>query len=155
VSPVDDIGGYLDFDWAKTEWRLGALYRRPLAKTGDWDFGFRIGVAWYANSGSTWIYSENHYDRGIEIAPALALSKHTGAGLLSVSGELPMVVTFHYGGGFLFSPKLAGAYELPLVPAVTVGARVAVGYRAGSGDAPLATGRGELQFLVLASYQVL
>jgi hypothetical protein len=38
---------------------------------------------------------------------------------------------------------------------MTVGARFGAGYRAGAGDAPLRTGRGELQFLVLATYQLL
>ena len=63
--------------------------------------------------------------------------------------------TMKYRAGFLFSPRLSVAFEAPLYPQVTVGARVGAGYRAGAGDAPLREGRGELQFLVLAGYQLL
>ena len=66
-----------------------------------------------------------------------------------------MTVTMKYRAGFLFSPRVSFAFEMPLYPQVTVGARVGAGYRAGAGDAPLREGRGELLFLVLAGYQVL
>ena len=66
-----------------------------------------------------------------------------------------MTVTLKYKSGFLFEPRLGVSYEMPLMPQVTVGARVALGYRAGAGDAPLSTGRGEVQFLVVAGYQLL
>jgi hypothetical protein len=155
VTPIDDLGGFIDLDWATTEWRLGALYRRPFGQSGSWDLAGRISLAWYANSGSSWAYAGNHYDRGLEIAPALLISKRAGTGVLSFSAEFPMIITVHYGGGFLFLPKATASYELPLIEAVTVGARAAIGYRAGSGSAPLATGRGEFEFLVLASYLIL
>ena len=155
VTPIDDVGGFLDLDWATTEWRLGALYRRPFGQTGSWDLGGRISLAWYADSGSSWAYAGNHYDRGLEISPALVISKRASTGVLSLSAEFPMVITVHYGGGSLFLPKAAASYELPLIQAVTVGARAAIGYRAGSGSAPLATGRGQFEFLVLASYLIL
>jgi len=155
LTPVDDLGAVADFDWGKTELRLGGIYRRPFGEAGGWDFAGRIGLAWYANFGSSWIYSGNHSDRGLEASPALVLSRRAGGGVFSVAGELPMTVTVRYNSGFLFTPRLASAYEMPLVEGMTVGARASLGYRAGAGDAPLKDGRGELQFLVLAGWQLL
>jgi hypothetical protein len=155
LTAVDDLGATLDFDWAKTELRLGGVYRHPFGAAGAWDSAGRIGLSWYANYGSSWVYSGNHADRGLEVSPALVLSRRGGGGVFSLAGELPMVVTFRNDSGFLFTPRLAGAYELPLVEGMTVGARASIGYRAGAGDAPLKEGRGELQFLVLAGWQLL
>jgi hypothetical protein len=151
----DDGGVYLSYDWAKSENRIGLLYRRPLAKAGAFDMAGRLAIAWYVNFGSDYIYDENHSDRGFEVVPALALSRRAAGGIFSVLGEAPMTVTMKYSAGFLFSPRVSLAYETPLYPAVTVGARVGLGYRAGAGDAPLKDGRGEVQFLVLAGYQLL
>jgi hypothetical protein len=155
VTQQDDLGAVLDFNWATTELRLGGFYRRPFDPTGGWDFAFRGTLSWYAAFGSSWIYPDNHADRGFEVAPALVFSRRAGGGVFSIAGEAPMTVTVRNGGGFLFQPKLAGSYEMPLMDGVTIGARTAIGYRAGAGDAPLKEGRGLFEFLVLASWQLL
>jgi hypothetical protein len=151
----DDVGVFLEYDWAKSENRLGLLYRRPLGKAGSFDVGGRLSAAWYLNFGSDYIHESNQSDRGLEIVPGIAFSRRGGAGIFSALAEAPMTVTTKYGSGFLFSPRASLAFEAPLYPSVTVGARVGAGYRAGAGDAPLREGRGELQFLVLAGYQLL
>jgi hypothetical protein len=151
----DDAGAFLSYDWAKSETRLGVLYRRPFGLAGPFDFAGRLSVAYYANFGSDWVYDENHSDRGIELVPGVSFSRRAGGGIFSILGEAPMTITGKYDAGFLFSPRASFAFETLLYPAVTVGARIGLGYRAGAGDAPLDDGRGEVQFLVLAGYQLL
>jgi hypothetical protein len=156
LSPQDDLGIVLDFNWATTELRLGGLYRRPFGAAGGWDTAGRLGLYWYAAFGSDWIYSDNHADRGLQLAPAFVLSRRAGmTGVFSLAAEAPMTVTIRYSSGFLFQPKLAGSYEMALMDGVSVGARAAIGYRAGAGDAPLKEGRGEVEFLILGSWQLL
>jgi hypothetical protein len=154
-SERDDLGALLSFDWAKSEFRLGVLYRRALGLAGSFDLGGRLTVAYYSNLGATYIYEENHSDRGFEVVPGVSLSRRAASGIFSILGEAPMTLTGKYDTGFLFSPRASVAYEALLYPEVTVGARIGIGYRAGAGDAPLDEGRGELQFLVLAGYQLL
>ncbi len=154
-SQEDDLGVFLDYDWAKTESRIGLFYRRPLGKAGPFDMAGRLAASWYTNFGAGYVYSDNHSDRGVDVTPALVLSRRAVGGLFSATAEAPMTVTMKYRAGFLFSPRLSLAFEVPLYPQVTVGARVGAGYRAGAGDAPLREGRGELQFLVVAGYQLL
>lgn len=153
-SQLDDGGAVLDYDWAKSETRLGLVYRRAVAEAGGFDVAVRLGLAYYANFGSDYVYSDNHSDRGFELQPAVALSRRAAGGLFSTSVEAPLTVTTKYGAGILFSPRLAVGFEVPLYPQVTIGARFGIGYRAGAGDAPLPEGRGELQFLVLAGYEL-
>jgi hypothetical protein len=151
----DDGGLFLDHDWAKSETRIGVLYRRPLSPAGPFAAGARLALAWYENFGATFVHDENHSDRGIEVAPGLALSRPAGGGIFSTIVEAPMTITTKYENGFLFSPRLSLAFEAPVYPEFTVGARAGVGYRAGAGGAPLREGRGELQFLIVAGYQLL
>jgi hypothetical protein len=151
----DDGGFLLSHDWAKSETRVGAFWRRPLSKAGPFDMAFRLAVAWWVNSGATFIFDENHSDRGFEVAPGLSLSRPTTGGVLSILVDAPMIVTGKYDTGFLFTPRAAFAFETPLDPSFSVGARAGAGYRAGAGDAPLKDGRGELQFVVFAGYQLL
>jgi hypothetical protein len=151
----DDGGVFLDHDWPKSETRIGVLYRRPLAPRGSWGVGARLAVAWYENFGATYIHDENHSDRGFEVAPGLAVSRPAGGGTFSTIAEAPLTVTWKYDSGILFSPRLSVAFEAPVYPEFTVGARAGVGYRAGAGDAPLREGRGEVHFLVVAGYQLL
>jgi hypothetical protein len=155
ISDRDDLGASADFDWARTELRLGGFYRRPLGKAGAFDMAGRLGVSWLANFGGQWIFDENHHDRGLEVAPSLVLSARGGNGIFSLSGDVPIAVTWKHDSGFLFIPRLSAAYETPLYDELTVGVRAGVAYRAGSGDAPLGEGGGELQLLVLLGYQVL
>jgi hypothetical protein len=155
ITPRDDLGAEFDLDWAKTEMRLGAFYRRPLGTAGPFDMAGRLGLSWYANFGGGWIYSDNHSDRGFELAPALVFSTHGGGGIFSLAGEFPITITVHHGGGMLFTPRAAASYEAPLYDELTIGVRASLGYRAGAGDAPLSNGSGDVQFLVLAGYRVL
>ncbi len=155
VSPRDDIGAFADLDWAKTELRLGGFYRRPLGTAGGFDLAGRVGLAYFANYGGTWIYDDNHHDRGLELSPALVFSTRAIGGIVSLSGETPITATWKHDGGFLFTPRAAAAYETPLYDELTVGVRAAIGFRVGAGDAPLRDGMADLQFLVLAGYQVL
>lgn len=155
ITSEDDVGGFYDLDWAKSESRLGGVYRRALTQAGSWDVAVRVGLAWYVNFGATYVYSDNHSDHGIELEPALVLSTRAGGGLLAVSAEGPMTITTKHKNGFLFSPMASISYEAPLYSQLTAGARFGAGYRAGAGGAPLSEGRGELQFLVLVGYQLL
>ncbi len=154
-TPQDDAGPFIAHDWAKSENRIGVFYRRPFSKAAAFDMAARLSVAWYTNFGSTYVYDDNHSDHGLEVVPGVALSTHGGGGIFSGIAEAPMTVTTKFKNGFLFSPRLSFAFETPLYPTVTIGAKVGVGYRAGAGGAPLREGRGELQFLVLAGYQLL
>jgi hypothetical protein len=149
----DDLGAMLELDWAKTELRLGAFWRRPLGPAGPFTMGGRLGLSYYNAFGGTWVSGGNHKDRGFEIAPSLALSQHAGSGILSIIGEAPVTVTLKQSGGILFSPRLSLAYEAPLYDQYTLGARIGLGYRAGAGDAPLSDGRAELMFLLVGGYR--
>ncbi len=99
ITRSDDLGALGSFDWSKTELRLGGFYRRPLGSTGAFDLAGRLGLAWYANFGSDWVYSENHHDRGLELSPALIFSTHAAGGIFSVTGEAPITVTVKHGVG--------------------------------------------------------
>lgn len=154
ITRSDDLGGVATLDWATTELRLGGFYRRPLGAAGAFDLAVRLGLAWYANFGKDWVYSENHHDRGVELAPGLVLSTHAAGGIFSIIGEAPVTVTWRHDSGLLFTPRVSAAYEVPLYDEFTVGARAGVGYRAGSGDAPLEDGRGELTFLLVGGFRI-
>jgi hypothetical protein len=154
ITRTDDLGALFDLDWAKTELRLGAFYRRPLGPAGPWEMAGRLAVSWYANFGGEWVYDDNHRDRGFEVSPGLSLSTHVAGGILSAIGEAPITVTVRRGGGLLFGPRVSLAYEAPLYGEYTVGARAGVGWRGGSGDAPLSDGRAELQFLLVGGWRV-
>jgi hypothetical protein len=155
ITSRDDLAGFADFDWSKTELRLGALYRRPLGEAGPFAMAGRLSAAWYLNFGGDYIHDENRSDRGVEVVPGLSLSRRGAGGVFSGIAEGPLTVTTRRGAGLLFSPRFSLAYEGPLYPELTVGARLGVGYRAGAGDAPLQSGRAELIFLVVAGYQLL
>ncbi len=155
ITKQDDLAGFADLDWSTAEFRLGAMYRHPLGQAGVFDMGARLSLAWYQDFAATWVYSDNHSDRGVELTPGLALSNHVSGGIFSMLGEAPITITTKYGSGLLFSPRFSVAYEAPLYPELTLGARLGLGYRAGSGDAPLKEGKAEFMFLVLATYQVL
>jgi hypothetical protein len=156
VSERDDLGGYADFDWATTELRLDAFWRRPLGKAGGggWSAGLRVGLGWYANFGGHWVDGGNEGDRGIDLAPSAIASHPLAGGVLAVSAELPFTFTFWRGGGVIFRPRATVGYETPLWRDLSLGARAGVGWRAGAGGAPLPEGRGEIRFLALATYRV-
>ncbi len=154
ITRTDDLGALGSFDWSKSELRLGGFYRRPLGAAGGLDLAGRLALAWYANFGNDWIYSENHHERGLELSPALIFSSRAAGGIFSFTGEAPITVTWKHGSGLLFSPRVSAAYEVPLYGDYTVGARAGIGYRAGSGDAPLSDGRAELTFVVVGGFRI-
>lgn len=155
ITAIDDLAGFGDFDWAKTELRLGGLYRRALGKAGDFDVAGRASAAWYRDMGATYVESKNHADLGLELTPGMSLSRRGTSGVFSAMVEAPLTITFKYGKGLLFAPRLSAAYETLLYADFTLGARIGLGYRAGSGDAPLKDGHGELLFVIMAGYQLL
>lgn len=155
ITARDDLAAIADFDWEKTELRIGGFYRRPLGQAGDFDMAGRLAATWYQNFGSDYIREENHSDRGVELVPGLSFSMRAAGGIFSGIAEAPITITTKYDAGLLFSPRFSIAYEGPLYPELTIGARLGVGYRAGSGDAPLKEGHAELLFVVLAGYQLL
>lgn len=154
ITPEDDLAAFGEFAWPDTELRLGGLYRRPLGKAGDFDVAARFTAAWYRNMGATWIHSENHADLGLELGPGVSISRHMGEGIFSTLVEAPLTVTFKYDKGLLFAPRVSVAYEAPLYEEFTLGARLGLGYRAGSGDAPRKEGHGEILFVLMAGYQL-
>jgi hypothetical protein len=155
ITAIDDVAGFGELDWATTELRLGGLYRRALGKAGDFDVAGRFSAAWYRDMGATYVDSKNHADLGLELAPGVSASRRGGSGIFSAMVEAPLTITFKYGKGLLFAPRLSAAYETLLYPDFTIGARIGLGYRAGSGDAPLKDGHGELLFVLVAGYQLL
>jgi hypothetical protein len=155
ITTRDDLAAIADFDWATSEFRLGGFYRRPLGMAGAFDMAGRLSASWYENLGADYVHDENHSDRGFELAPGLSLSTRGAGGIFSAIVEAPLTVTTKFGAGLLFSPRFSIAYEAPLYPELTIGARLGAGYRAGSGDAPLREGRAQLLFLVVAGYQLL
>jgi len=155
VTLQDDLGASLDFDWSSTETVLSGFWRRPLGTIGGWEMAGRLRLGWYLDLGGTWIHGDNQADRGFQVAPALLLSTRAGDGLVSVSAELPLAVTFRRDGGFFVAPKVALGYETPLYGELTLGLRGAVSWRGGGGGAPMRTGRIEPELLVVLGYQVL
>ena len=155
ITERDDLAVIADFDWADTELRAGGFYRRPLGQAGDFDMAGRLAVTWYKDFGATWIRDRNHSDHGLEVVPGLSFSTHAAGGVFSVIAEAPITITMKYGSGLLFRPRFSLAYEGPLYPELTLGARLGVGYRAGSGDAPLTEGRADVLFVLVAGYQLL
>lgn len=155
ITARDDLVAFLDLDWSTTELRAGALYRRPLGQAGVFDMAARLSVAWYENFGGDAIHEENHSDRGVELVPGLSFSRRASGGVFSMIGEAPLTVTTKHGSGLIFAPRLSIAYEAPLFTELTLGARLGAGYRAGSGDAPLADGQAQLLFLVVATWRLL
>ena len=154
VAEKDDLGLLFQYDWAATELLIGGWYRRSLGKAAAFDLAGRVGVYWYANHEGTMIYEDNQAAHGIQFAPSLLLSARGAGGIFSLAGDLPMTVTLSGEGGFLFRPRASIAYEAALYDRVTLGIRGGVGYRVGSGSAPLADGQPELELVVLGGYRI-
>lgn len=153
ITATDDLGALFDYDWTTTEMRLGAWYRRPLGTAGPWAIAGRLGASWYLDFGTHWAYTGNHSDRGIQLSPGLVFSMPGAGGVFSVAGDLPITVTIYQSGGLLLQPRASVAYETPLYDPISVGILGSVGYRAGSGTAPMKSGRGEFQLLLMAGYR--
>jgi hypothetical protein len=154
VSEKDDLGLLFQYDWAATEMLIGGWWRHGLGRVASFDLAGRVGVYWYANHEGTMIYEDNQAAHGVQFVPSLMLSTRGAGGIFSLSGDLPMTVTLAGDGGFLFRPRASIAYEAALYDRVTLGIRGGVGYRVGSGDAPLKDGMPELELVVLGGYRI-
>jgi hypothetical protein len=154
ITDKDDAGALFQLDWASTELLLGAWYRRALGNAGPFLMSGRLGVSYYANFDGEMIYSDNRSAQGVQFAPSLLLSTRGAGGIFSISGDLPMTVTFSGSGGFLFQPRVTAAYETLLFDQMSLGVRGGVGYRVGSDDAPMKEGRADLELVVLVGYRI-
>jgi hypothetical protein len=156
VTARDDLGGSLSLDYERTEFRLSGFWRRPIEVRlgGSWDSDVRLGLGWYVDSGGRFIESTNRGDRGVELEPAVMSSRAAAGGVVSLALEVPFTFTFWRGGGLLARPSAWCGYETPLWRDLTLGARLGLGWRAGTGGAPLSSGSGDVQFWVVSTYRV-
>lgn len=153
LTALDDLGGSAEFNWSTTELVVGAFWRRHLGRPGDWDLAARLSLGWYLDAGSTLIYDDNLPDRGLQIAPGLALSTR-GIGLLSLAFDLPVTVTTWRGGGVWVAPRLAVSYEAALYDQLALGVRGSLAWRGGSGSAPMRDGQLLPELLVTATWKL-
>jgi hypothetical protein len=149
-----DLGGFISYDYATTELRVGPSFRQALAKVPPFDTALRLYLAFYSNGGGTWIYSKNHSDSGFELGAGVSFSQHAANGVVSLLADLPGTFTFHGNGGFVLAPRAGVAYETSISGPFTLGVHGAVGYRFGVGDAPFKGGLGEASLLVVGGYRV-
>jgi hypothetical protein len=136
ISDLDDLGGTARISWTTGEMLLGVLWRRELWRDGG-RTAFRLVAGPWFDFGATWIYPENQANVGLEVAPGLAWTTPAGAGLASVTGDLALTWAFQRGMGVAASPRLGASYEVPVMPDVTLGARVQLWIRWGSGSAAI------------------
>jgi hypothetical protein len=153
VTARDDLGGQAGIDWATSELTIAAFWRRGFGKVGGWDLAGRLSVGWYLDGGSTLVHDDNQEDRGLLLAPSVLFSSR-GAGLLALEVALPVVITTWRGGGVIVAPRVAASYEAALYDQVSLGLRGSLGWRGGSGGAPMPSGQVVPQLLVTATYKV-
>jgi len=156
VSRDTDLGLLTAFDYTTTEFWAGGTYRgEVLPNLPPYQGALRLSLAWYHDSGSTWLYKGNHVDDGVYVGLGVSYSRGGQAGLFSLLADVPITVTFAKDGGVLVNPKASFAYEMPLYGPITVGVQVGLGLRFGYGYAPQKEAAGEFTLLGLASYRVL
>jgi hypothetical protein len=154
LTEQDDLGGMVQYAWATTELTFGAWYRRALGRAGPFLVSGRLALNWYSNEEGTLIYSDNEANHGLQLVPSLLLSTRGAGGIFSISGDLPMTITLRGDGGFLFQPRVTGAYETQIYDQLSLGLRAGLGYRVGAGSAPLADGMADLELSLVASYRI-
>jgi hypothetical protein len=153
ITARDDLGGQAEFNWSSTELVVGAFWRHQLGRPGGWDLAGRLGLGWYADAGSTLIYDDNLRDRGVQLAPGLALSSR-GMGMLAFSFDLPVTFTTWRGHGAWVAPRLAASYEAALYDRLALGVRGSLAWRGGSGGAPMRKGQVLPELLVTATWML-
>ena len=153
VTARDDLGLSAVFNWSTTELVLGGFWRRPLGRPGGWDLAGRLSLGWYVDGGSTLIYDDNASDRGVQLAPGVALSSR-GLGLLTLCFDLPITLTTWRGGGVWIGPRLAASYEVALYEQVSVGVIGSLAWRGGTGGAPMREGQVLPELLVTATWKL-
>jgi hypothetical protein len=153
ITTRDDLGGQAEFNWSTTELVVGAFWRHQLGRLSGWDLAGRVALGWYADAGSRLIYDDNLEDRGVQLAPGMALSSR-GVGLLALSFDLPVTFTTWRGHGVWMAPRLAASYEAALYDRLSLGVRGAVAWRGGSGGAPMRKGQVLPELLVTATWML-
>ncbi len=153
ITATGDLGGQVEFTWSTTELVAGAFWRQHLGRPGGWDLAARLGLGWYADAGSTLIYDDNLRDRGLQVAPGVALSSR-GVGLLAVSIDLPITFTTWRGGGVWMAPRLAASYEAALYDRLALGVRGSLAWRGGSGGSTMRKGQVLPELLVTATWVI-
>jgi hypothetical protein len=153
LTARDDLAGSAQFNWSTTELVLGGSWRRQLGRVGGWDLAGRLAAGWYLDGGSTLIHDDNLPDRGVQLAPGLALSSR-GLGLLTVSLDVPFTVTTWRGGGTWIAPRLAVTYEAALYDRVALGVSGSLAWRGGTGGAPMRAGQVLPELLVTGTWKL-
>jgi len=155
VSKVTDLGLATAFDYTTTEFFAGGTYRGAiLPDLPPYQGALRLSLAWYHDSGGTWLYQKNHEDQGLYLGLGASYSHRVEGGLVSLLADVPLTFTFAKDGGVLVNPKASFAYEAPLYGPFTLGVELGLGLRFGFGDAPQKEAVGEVTLLGLASYRV-
>ncbi len=153
VTAQDDLGGSVQVNWSTAELVIGGIWHRNLGRAGGWQLGSRLGLGWYLDGGSRLVHDDNRSDRGVQLAPGLALSSR-GVGLLSVGVDLPFTITTWRGGGVWIAPRLAASYEAPLYDRLALGVRGSLAWRGGGGGAPMRSGQVMPELLVTATWKL-
>src|SRR5512137_2035927 len=133
----NDLGGLLDVAWTTGEMVPGVVWRRELAGDASSRTGFRLVAGPWFNFGATWIYSQNQPNLGLVVAPGGAWTASAGPGLASILLDVPVEWAMQRGMGVAFVPRLAAAYEAPVVKDVTLGARAGLWIRWATGSAAI------------------
>lgn len=154
TSPRDDLGVLLEFDWASTELYAGGLWRRGLGRSGTWDAAVTARVTFWASLGAEHVYSDNARDAGIELHPAIALSRPAARGEVALRLDTPVVLTFRGDNGAFFQPRLSIGYEAPLYGDYTLGVLGGVGLRVGAASAPMTDLRSDISLLLVAGWRL-
>lgn len=137
TSPEDDLGARLRLDWTDGEMLLGVDWRRELSRRGEARTGFRLVAGPWFDFGGTWIYSENRSNLGLQAVPGIAWTTAAGTGLFTVSGDVAFTWAWQRGMGLAMAPALGVAYEVPVLPDMTIGARAELTIRWASGSAQI------------------
>jgi hypothetical protein len=153
MTARDDLGLSAELTWSTTELVLGGFWRRQLGQARGWELASRLSAGWYVDGGSRLIYDSNRSDRGLQLAPGLALSSR-GLGLFSVSFDLPLTITTWRGAGFWIAPRVAVSYEAALYDQMALGVRGSLAWRGGAGGAPMRAGQVLPELLVTATWKV-
>jgi hypothetical protein len=136
MGETDDLGALLQADFIASEILLAGWWRRQIVRGAGSQLALRLRAGFYACLGSTWVYSENRGDTGLQLSGGVAWSVDTGAGLFTLAGDMPLTWTFARGMGWILAPKATAAFETPLFGDVTAGGRAGVGIRGAGGGAP-------------------
>jgi hypothetical protein len=150
-----DAGAMLEADLLTSEVFLGGTLRRSLARERDLDVAFRARAGFWTSMGAEWVVDDNPADVGVQLAPGAVVSAALRRGTLSLSADLPLVLTTRRGGGVAASPRAGLAFETPLYGDWSAGARLGAQWQLGSGGAPRAGDpRGALELSAVVTHRL-